>query len=248
MAYNFLIAPDFSQERFPVWHMFNTLLQKRSGHDLHLVTPASHAEQEDSLAKDDIKVIYANPFDAAKLIREDGYRAIARPIGKSDEMTIISSAGGNIKCLDDLNAGTKIAMADNRDVKLIGLRLLEAVDLSEDDVEFIITETYQAAAKQVVKGEADVAFFIAEIYHSLSKLTKSQLNVLIESNIATISHVILVKDGFTQADDIAKVILSLKDDADGQAVLSELGMTDGFEPIDDEDAEFMIDLMETLLD
>lgn len=71
---------------------------------------------------------------------------------------------------------------------------------------------------------------------------------LIESNIATISHVILVKDGFTQADDIAKVILSLKDDADGQAVLSELGMTDGFEPIDDEDAEFMIDLMETLLD
>ena len=49
MAYNFLIAPDFSPERFAGWHMFNTLLQKRSGHDLHLVTPASHAEQEDSL-------------------------------------------------------------------------------------------------------------------------------------------------------------------------------------------------------
>ena len=119
---------------------------------------------------------------------------------------------------------------------------------TEGGVEFFDAEAYQAAAKQMVKGEADVAFFIAEIYHSLSKLTKSQLNVLIESNIATISHVILVKDGFTQADDIAKVILSLKDDADGQAVLSELGMTDGFEPIDDEDAEFMIDLMETLLD
>lgn len=44
------------------------------------------------------------------------------------------------------------------------------------------------------------------------------------------------------------MILSLKDDADGQAVLSELGMPDGFEPMDEEDAEFMIDLMETLLD
>lgn len=248
MAHNFLIAPDFSPERFAGWHMFNTLLQKRSGQALHLITPASHAEQENSVAKDDVKIIYANPFDAAKLIREDGYRTVARPVGKSDEMTIISSAGGNIKTLDDLKAGAKIAMADNRDVKLIGLRLLEAVDLTEDDVEFVITETYQAAAKQVVKGEADAAFFIAEIYHSLSKLTKSQLNVLIESNIATISHVILVKDGFAEADDVAKVILSLKDDADGQAVLSELGMPDGFEPMDEEDAEFMIDLMETLLD
>lgn len=248
MAHNFLIAPDFSPERFAGWHMFNTLLQKRSGQALHLITPASHAEQENSVAKDDVKIIYANPFDAAKLIREDGYRTVARPVGKSDEMAIISSAGGNIKTLDDLKAGAKIAMADNRDVKLIGLRLLEAVDLTEDDVEFVITETYQAAAKQVVKGEADAAFFIAEIYHSLSKLTKSQLNVLIESNIATISHVILVKDGFAEADDVAKVILSLKDDADGQAVLSELGMPDGFEAMDEEDAEFMIDLMETLLD
>lgn len=248
MAHNFLIAPDFSPEHFAGWHMFNTLLQKRSGQALHLITPASHAEQETSVANYDVKIIYANPFDAAKLIREDGYRVIARPIGKSDEMAIISSAGGSIQTLDDLKAGAKIAMADNRDVKLIGLRLLEAVDLTEDDVEFIITETYQAAAKQVVKGEADVAFFIAEIYHSLSKLTKSQLNALIESNIATISHVILVKDGFAETDDIAKVILSLKDDADGQAVLSELGMPDGFEAMDEEDAEFMIDLMETLLD
>lgn len=99
-----------------------------------------------------------------------------------------------------------------------------------------------------MKDEAQVAFFIAEVYNTLSNLTKSQLNVLIESDIATISHVILVKDDFGEADAITKVILSLKDDADGQAVLSELGMPDGFEPMEEEDAEFMIDLMETLLD
>lgn len=248
MAHNFLIAPDFSPERFAGWHMLNTLLQKRSGQALHLITPASHAEQEESVNKDDIKLIYANPFDAAKLIREKGYRAIARPIGKSDEMVIASSAKGDIKTLDDLKSGAIIAMADNRDVKLIGMRLLEAVDLTEQDVTFYIMETYQAAARAVIKDEAQVAFFIAEVYNSLSNLTKSQLNVLIESNIATISHVILVKEDFAEADDIAKVILSLKDDTDGQAVLSELGMPDGFEVMESEDAEFMIDLMETLLD
>lgn len=248
MAHNFLIAPDFSPERFAGWHMFNTLLQKRSGQAVHLITPASHAEQNESISTGTVQIIYANPFDAAKLIREEGYRAVARPTGKSDEMVIASSAKGSIQSLDDLKAGTTIAMADNRDVKLIGMRLLEAVDLTEADVKFEIAETYQAAARSVIKEEAQVAFFIAEVYNSLSNLTKSQLNVLIESDIATISHVILVKDTFAEADDVTKVILSLKDDADGQAVLAELGMPEGFEPMNEEDAEFMIDLMETLLD
>lgn len=248
MAYNFLIAPDFSPERFVGWHLLNTLLQKRSDLSLHLSTPASHAEEEKLIEAGDIALIYANPFDAAKMIREQGYKAIARPVGKSDEMVIVSSANGEIKSLDDLQKGTTIAMADNRDVKLIGIRLLEAVDLGEDDVKFDIVDTYQAAARAVITGKADVAFFISEVFHTLSNLTKSQLTKLIESNIATISHVVLVKEDFEHADTIKDVLLSLNKDSDGQAVLKELGMNDGFEVMSEEDAEFMIDLMETLLD
>ncbi|MDO5651104.1 MAG: PhnD/SsuA/transferrin family substrate-binding protein [Moraxella sp.] len=247
MAHNFLIAPDFSPERFAGWHMFNTLLQKRSDLAVHLLTPASHAEQE-QLVDGDVAVIYANPFDAAVFIREKGYRAIARPAGKFNEMVIASSAKSDIKALSDLKAGATIAMADNRDVKLIGLRLLEAVDLGESDVKFDIVETYQAAARALIQDKAQAAFFIAEIFNTLSNLTKSQLNVLIESDIHTISHVILVKEGFEAADTVKDVILSLKNDADGQKILDELGMADGFEAMDEEDAEFMIDLMETLLD
>lgn len=247
MAYNFLIAPDFSPERFAGWHMLNTLLQKRSDVAVHLVTPASHAEQEALITKGDISVIYANPFDASKLVREQGYRAIARPISKANEMVIASSTKSEIKSLDDVKAGQTVAMADNQDVKLIGMRLLEAVDVTENDLTFDITETYQAAARQVIQGKADVAFFISEIYHSLSNLTKSQLNVLIESDLAEISHVILVKDGFEKANEIEQVILSLQNDDEGKAVLAELGMSQGFEAMSEEEAEFMIDLLDTLM-
>jgi len=38
MTFNFLIAPGFSPERFAGWHMLNTLLQRRSGIKLHLLT------------------------------------------------------------------------------------------------------------------------------------------------------------------------------------------------------------------
>ena len=247
-THNMLIAPDFSPERFAGWHMFNTLIQKRANLNMHLNIPTSHAEQETVISEGDIQVIYANPFDAATLIREHGYHAVARPIGKSDEMVIAAAANSDINSLDDIKAGATIAMADNRDVKLIGLRLLEAVDIEDNDLNWSVTETYQAAARQVIKGEAQAAFFLAEIFHSFSRLTKAQLSVLIESDLADISHVLLIKDGFPDTDILMDAILNLHNDDDGKEALTELGMPQGFEAMDEEDAEFMIDLMQTLLD
>ena len=247
-THNMLIAPDFSPERFAGWHMFNTLIQKRANLNMHLNIPTSHAEQETVISEGDIQVIYANPFDAATLIREHGYHAVARPIGKSDEMVIAAAANSDINSLDDIKAGATIAMADNRDVKLIGLRLLEAVDIEDNDLSWSVTETYQAAARQVIKGEAQAAFFLAEIFHSFSRLTKAQLSVLIESDLADISHVLLIKDGFPDTDILMDAILNLHNDDDGKEALTELGMPQGFEAMNEEDAEFMIDLMQTLLD
>ncbi|HCR87730.1 MULTISPECIES: PhnD/SsuA/transferrin family substrate-binding protein [Psychrobacter] len=247
-THNMLIAPDFSPERFAGWHMFNTLIQKRANLNMHLNIPTSHAEQETVISEGDIQVIYANPFDAATLIREHGYHAVARPIGKSDEMVIAAAANSDINSLDDIKAGATIAMADNHDVKLIGLRLLEAVDIEDNDLNWSVTETYQAAARQVIKGDAQAAFFLAEIFHSFSRLTKAQLSVLIESDLADISHVLLIKDGFPDTDILMDAILNLHNDDDGKEALTELGMPQGFEAMNEEDAEFMIDLMQTLLD
>ena len=247
-THNMLIAPDFSPERFAGWHMFNTLIQKRANLNMHLNIPASHAEQKQIIHEGNIQIIYANPFDAAALIREQGYRAVARPIGKSDEMVIAAAANSDITRLEDIQSGAAIAMADNRDVKLIGLRLLEAVDLEESDLKWDVTETYQAAARKVIKGEAQAAFFLEEIFHSFSRLTKAQLSVLIESDLADISHVLLIKDGFSDSQIFIDAVLNLHNDDEGKDALTELGMPQGFEAMSEEDGEFMIDLMQTLLD
>ena len=50
MTFNLLIAPDFAPERFAGWHLLNTVLQKKSGLALHLLTPASAAEQAQLIA------------------------------------------------------------------------------------------------------------------------------------------------------------------------------------------------------
>ena len=80
MTLNFLVAPDFAPERFAGWHLLNTVLQKRSGLGLHLSTPATAAEQAALIAEGKVDAVYANPFDAASMIREAGYGAVARPV------------------------------------------------------------------------------------------------------------------------------------------------------------------------
>jgi phosphonate transport system substrate-binding protein len=249
MTFNLLIAPDFAPERFAGWHMLNTVLQKRSGLALHLLTPASAAEQAQLIAEGKVDAVYANPFDAASMIRGSGYVAVARPVGKADEMVIATAANSPVNTVEDLQPGCKIALTDNKDVKLIGLRLLEPADLTEADVQWQLVETYQAAARMAIKGEVDASFFLAEAYHSLSRLTKNQLKPLIESKLADITHVLLVHPRIGEGlDKLKAALLSLAGTPDGQPVLDELGVSAGFEGMSVEDGEFMIDLMDTLLD
>ena len=104
----------------------------------------------------------------------------------------VARADSPLDSIEGLKAGCKIALTDNKDVKLIGLRLLEAADLTEADVQWQLVESYQAAARMTIKGEVDIGFFLAEAYNSLSRLTKTQLKPLMESKLADITHVLLI--------------------------------------------------------
>lgn len=249
MKLNFLVAPDFAPERFAGWHMLNTLLQSRSGLHLHLMTPATAQEQMALIQDGKVDLVYANPFDASHMIRKLGFKAFARPVRKPDEMVIATAANSAVQKVEDLRPGSRIALTDNRDVKLIGLRLLEPADLVESDINWVMVDSYQAAARMAMKGEVDASFFLAETYHSLSRITKSQLRVVIESAIADISHVLLAHPNTFQAVPVISAALAgIGQQPADHEVLEALGIPGGFEPMPEEDAEFMMDLMETLLD
>ncbi|RMX03552.1 phosphate/phosphite/phosphonate ABC transporter substrate-binding protein [Corticibacter populi] len=249
MTLNFLVAPDFPPQNFAGWHLFNTVLQRRAGMQLHLVMPQDAVEQAALLDKETVDVLYANPFDAAELIRDKGYIPFARPVNRSNEMVIAVPASSVINRVEDLRPGCRIALTANHDVKLIGLRLLEPADLAEADVQWVLADSYQAAARQVIKGQVDAGFFLASAFHSLSRLTLSQLRPLVESSLKDISHV-LIAHPRVQADlpVIRTAMLGIGSQPGDADVLEAMGLGEGLEPMDQEDAEFMIDLMDTLLD
>ncbi|CAM3303119.1 phosphate/phosphite/phosphonate ABC transporter substrate-binding protein [Polaromonas hydrogenivorans] len=249
MTLNFLIAPDFSPERFAGWHMLNTLLQRRSGIHLHLLTPASPAEQAALLAEGKVDLVYANPFDAADMIRNQGYVPFARPAERFDEMVIATGSESSLQKLEDIQPGSRIALTDNKDVKLIGLRLLEPADLNESLIEWVPVESFQAVARLTIKGGVQAGFFLAEAYASLTRMTRSQLRVLVESRISDISHVVLAHPRMAgDLPRLSEALLGIGREPADSDVLEALGIPKGFEPMTQEDAEFMIDLMDTLLD
>ena len=152
MNINVLIAPDFAPEHFAGWHMLNTLMQRKTGLALRLLTPASASEQAQLITDGKADIIYANPFDAASMVRDSGYVALVRPINKVNEMVIAAHAESPVASFRELKPGSKVALTDNKDVKLIGLRLLEPADLTEADINWQVVESYQAT---VVSESAD---------------------------------------------------------------------------------------------
>lgn len=251
MTFDFMVAPDFPPDRFSGWYMFNTWLQRRSGIGIHLQMPADRAEQSALLATRTPDLIYANPFDAADLVRNRGYRAFARPVGQSDEMLIACAADARFECVEDLPAGACIALTANTDVKLIGLRLLEPADLTEADLSWQVADSYQAVARQVMGGQAQAGFFLAEAFHAFSRMTRARMKVLVESQLRDITHVVLSHpriDADLPALRAAVLAIGTGPDAGEAEVLSALGFAEGFAPMQAEEVEFMIDLMDTLLD
>lgn len=246
---NFVIAPDFPPENFVGWHMFNTLLQRKVEGDVHLLTPHDHDEQIALIAQGKVDMIYANPFDATELVRNKGYLPVVKPINQFDEMVIATHLGTPFKHSDELPKKCRILVTENRDVRLIGLRLLESAGLEEDDIEWVEALTFQAAARRLIAGEAEAAFFLASAYHKFTDGTKKKLRPLMESRLNELSHVVLLRPDFLfQLKNIKRAFIDMKNDDGAKNILEDLGILEGFEDLTVEEMEFMIDLMETLQD
>lgn len=246
---NFLIAPDFPPDNFVGWHIFNTTLQRKIETDIHLLTPSDHAEQMDLINRGKAQLIYANPFDAAELVRSQGYLPVARPINKSDEMVIATYAEHSLQHSDDLQKNCSILVTENYDVRLIGLRLLESASLTENDINWLDAPTFQTAARRLLNKEADAAFFLASAYHDFNATTRSKLRVLMESRLNEFSHVVLLKpDSVYLHNAIQMAFINMKNEPSSRYILEDLGIPEGFSELTTEETEFMIDLMETLKD
>lgn len=246
MSYQFTVSPDFSPNHIAGWYIFNTWLQKQTDNAVHLEMYNDFHEQKQAIQNDKVDLIYANPFDAAVLVREKGFQPLVKVRGAADEVIIAVNAENPIKDAADLVAGIKVAATEAPDVQMMGMIMLEPGDLDASNVVMLPADTYVIVAKQLLKNEADVGIFLAEAYEGLSSMIQKMLHVLVRSQISVIHHSLLLGPKLMdQREDILQVLLNMHKDDKGRGVLESLGF-EQWQPIDNEEMEFMIDLMDTL--
>lgn len=246
MSYLFTVSPDFTPDHLSGWYIFNTWLQKHSNTAIHLEIYNSFQAQHAAIAEDKIDLIYANPFDAAMLVREKGFLPLVKATGISDEAVIVVKADSAIDDVAHLTAGIHVALTQDPDVTMIGMIMLEPADLNASNIHIDVYDTYVLVAKQLLQGKAEVGVFLAEAFDSLSNLTKSGLRVLVRSQISVIHHALMIGPKLMdRRAEFQALLLAMNDDDKAKEVLRSLGFST-WDSVDDEAMEFMIDLMDTL--
>ncbi|MDD1609831.1 MAG: phosphate/phosphite/phosphonate ABC transporter substrate-binding protein [Methylococcaceae bacterium] len=247
MSYMFTVSPDFSPNHLSGWYIFNTWLQRQTGEAIHLELYDNFQAQRDVIQANQIDLIYANPFDASMLVREKGFLPLVKAKDIADEAIIAVSADNTVEDVAHLLSGIKIAVTEDPDVHMIGMIMLEAGDLDANNIQTRFYNNHVLIAKSLIQGEADVGIFLAQAFDDLSNLTKKQLKILVRSQIGVIHHSLMIGPKLVnRRTELQALLLTMNDDEKGKNVLNSLGF-DAWVKVEDEEMEFMIDLMDTLV-
>jgi phosphonate transport system substrate-binding protein len=246
MPYQLTVSPDFTPDHISGWYIFNTWLQRVLGVGVHLELYDDFASQRAAIKADRVDLIYANPYDAAMLVREKGFLPVVCPSRSADEAVIAVREDFPAQAVEDLCDGISIATTDDPDVNLMCAIMLEPAGLNEENTHREVKNSYPLVAKAIIQRQADVGFFLAEAFDSLSGITRSRLRPLVISQIQIIHHALLVGPRLVEKrESMCKILTGMQRDPKGEGVLKSLGFV-GWDVLDDEEMEFMIDLMETL--
>lgn len=171
---------------------------------------------------------------------------MVKPVGESDEAIVAVHVDNHVEDVAHLQAGVRVAVTEDPDVHMMGMIMLEPGDLDASNVEIIDSDTYVLVAKHLLKNEADVGIFLAEAYDDLSNMIKKQLRILVRSQISVIHHSLMIGPRLLeQHKNISNILVNMHNDTKGKGVLESLNFQQ-WEVVDDEEMEFMIDLMDTL--
>ena len=246
MPFNLTVSPDFKPEFISSWFIFNTWLQKSLNEQIHLEIYSDFKSLSKAIDDKNVDLIYANPNDIPRLIREEGFTPIAKPITKADEAIIATSASSEIESIDQLKTPLAVALTDSPEVNTIGSIMLESADLDKSEITTINCLSYVVVAKNILNNQAGIGYFLADAYNELSALVKKQLKPLISSKIQMIHHALLLGPGMKHLEaPISEIIINMHNNESGKKILEDLQL-EQWAPLGQEDTEFLIDLLDTL--
>lgn len=247
MSFILALSPDIDPVHMPQWFVFNNYIQKFLDAPCRLEPFESSSALQTALEAGEVDIIYASAYDTAHLVREKEFIPVARGINHADEVIVCSHSQSPIQKISNLTAPLRIAATSFRDVEMIGYLLLEPADIRLDDMEIVRVSNYVTMTRTLMDGQADLGFFLKRSYDKFSELVTRELTPLIDSKIDVIHHSLLISPKLSdQREHLLQCLQKMKNQPTTDSLLAEMGIDEGWEESGPEDAEFMIDMMETL--
>lgn len=211
------------------WYFFNTYLQRRLGREIHL--DLVHAAWDNGLQPSATHLVFAQPFQATRLMLEHGFHLAARPADQADETTILVRADDKRRALAEFAGGKAVTGTADSFVYLLGRFLLDEGGLPSDSLEYSFSGHEIKAVRSLLDGEADLLFLPTENYNSLTALTRSRLRPLDASDAGLAFHSFCLSPacaGLLPA--LRSTLLEMSLDGKGRQVLEDLGLAGWAEP------------------
>jgi phosphonate transport system substrate-binding protein len=244
--YQLTVSPDFVPDRISGWYVFNTWLQRALNIRVHCELYENFGAQHQAIREDKVDLIYANPLDATMLVRDKNFVTLAKAQGVSDECTIAASVHSAVHNIEALQANTRVALTLDQNINLMGMMMLESVDLDESNIVPVSVDSYVLVAKALLNGKADIGFFSKDTRNEFSTAIREQLRPLVTSQTADIQHVLLASPRLVErVPELSEHLRTMSQTQNGASVLEALGFQ-GWDLLSQEDTEFMIDIIDTL--
>ena len=172
------------------------------------------------------QLIYANPVDAMDLWKR-GYLPVAGN-DNFDEVVIIANkdAGNSIK---DLN-GNEVVGVRNQFATLLGVKLLKDMGIACQIKE---KASWQEVLTSVYKGKYPYGFLYKDFKDQLTKLSKSLINILYESDEKISSHLLMISSNLEELrEPIISILMDMHKSDEGKEILEGINIRKWY-PVED---------------
>jgi ABC-type phosphate/phosphonate transport system substrate-binding protein len=206
------------------WFFLNTYLQRQLGRDISL-EPVHGALGRQDVDITAMEMVFAKPFEAARLLLECRFRPLLRPAGQADEVAVLARADDARARLGDFAGARAVTASADSFVYLLGRFLLDEGGVPSSGLEYDFAGNETKAMQRLFHGEADLLFMLAENFNGLSSHTTRRLKVLDQSDTGFAFHLLcLAPSHAALAKPMTDCLQEMRGSSQGRQVLEDIGV------------------------
>ena len=234
---NFMVCPHDTTNNPDKWFLFAQYMSMNCPFRVGFEMSFDFADFHENLATADL--VYANPNDTIKLVRDKGYKPLAHPEGIYDEVVFVANTAVDAPNLASLN-GVEIHTVKSMLPTNIGLKVLQKANITAGQL--INQASWLSVVAAMRDNTAEYGFLYKDTYDALSHMNKESVQLFHTSAEHAAFHSLLLSpDHADKSENILTVLQGMNATDEGREVLSALSITNWL-PITNGEFAQMLDL------